>query len=72
VTTDEFHGRLATVREGLDSVLGSLNDLEGRTWGESDQVAVALSLIRAQGELEDAGRLLSYAVSKREIAARRG
>jgi hypothetical protein len=70
VTTDEFRGRLAGVREGLDSVLGSLNDLEGRTWGESDQVAVALSLIRAQGELEDAGRLLSYAVSKREIAAR--
>jgi hypothetical protein len=59
VTTDEFRGRLAGVREGLDSVLGSLNDLEDRTWEEIDQGDVVLSLIRAQGELEDARRLLS-------------
>jgi hypothetical protein len=70
VTTDEFRGRLATVREGLDSVLDSLNDLEGRTWDEIDQGELVLSLIRAQGELEDARRLLSYGVSRRGIALR--
>jgi hypothetical protein len=72
MTTDEFRGRLAGVREGLDSVLDSLNDLEERTWDGIDQGAVVLGLIRAQGELEDARRLLAYAVTRREIAARRG
>jgi hypothetical protein len=71
MTTDEFRGRLATVREGLDGVLDSLNDVEERTWDEIDEGVVVLSLIRAQGELEDARRLLSYAAVKRELAARR-
>jgi hypothetical protein len=73
VTTDEFRDRLAGVREGLDSVLDSLNDLEERTWDEIDQGAVVLSLIRGPGRARGLSipraRVAQYVVDRARVQA---
>ena len=73
MTTEELQARLGEVREALDDeLLGSLNDVREDVWDEVDQGEVVLALIRGQGELETARRLLESAVVQRRVRTLRG
>jgi hypothetical protein len=69
MTTEDLQARLGDVRERLDELLDSLNDVAEVTWDDVDQGEVVLALIRAQGELETARRLLESAVVQRRVRA---